>query len=131
MKVYYYWSLTDKDIYLTRHTDTEDGRWSGLPPGFHEECKEGKECDENSQEEEHQDVTAEVGLVYGELVQHLVSCLDAADRVAGRVLLTGDVLDPCPLVGHQGRVAVVEPRDELEPGQPGGNTPGVEVKTTK
>ena len=56
-----------------------------------------------------------------ELLQHLPAGLDAG---GGRVCLTGDVLHPGPLVDHQGGVAVVEPGDVADPGQPGGDAPG-------
>ena len=59
-------------------------------------------------------------LVNVESLQDLLASLDAG---RGGVWLTGDVLDPGPLVDHQGGVAVVEPGDVADPGQPGGDGP--------
>ena len=62
-------------------------------------------------------------LVYGQLVEDTVAGGDTGAGWEVGVGLTVDVLDSSPLVGHQSRVAVVEPGDELDPGQPGGNAP--------
>ena len=87
-------------------------------------------------------------LVYSELVQDVFPCPDAGGEslVPNLLDVAGDVLHPGPLVDHQSGVAVVEPGDKLDPGQPDGNTPdsgivasgmrryflpGVDVESTK
>ena len=59
-------------------------------------------------------------LVNLELLQHILASLDAG---RGGVWLAGDALDPIPLVDHQGGVAIVEPGDVADPGQPDRNAP--------
>ena len=65
-------------------------------------------------------MTALPHLLNVELLQDIPPSLDAG---GGGVCLTGDVLHSGPLVDHEGGVAVVEPGDEPDPGQPGGDAP--------